>query len=369
MKKNLLALPQHYFYSKKKEKTTSLTKNILSCREYVIWNIVMASIYFVSFMLGRFTPFIKGRTELSAIILVVVVTLWFAAGISLTLHNRRTFSSIIGNIFPPFLAYSLLTDSIPFRQFWFLIISICITLAFVFSLQKILGSKKSGTSRKLSQLIRHCFITTRNTTASVLLVILTVCNIWTISMNLFAANDTPPHAAERCSIEDYADELEVFQDDVLSTATKTRIVKGLQAAANIESTNQGLSFTPIVKTAKLKKATLACYNHKTHTIYFNIDNFYDSTNTALLNAVLHECYHAQQHSLIEAYDSLAEEKKSLSKFKYLENYKKELKNYVDCDEDFNSYKSQQIEIDARNYARKAILQYENFLKKRRIKNE
>ena len=139
----------------------------------------------------------------------------------------------------------------------------------------------------------------------------------------------------------------------------------LQAVADIETTKLGLPDSLTVDVQNLKKTALACYHHKTHTIHFNSTYFNDTANLTALNAVLHECYHAQQYSMIDTYDTLTEEQKKLSAFKYLEQYKTELANYEDGEEDYSLYRNQQIESDAFAYAKQAMIPYKNHLAERR----
>lgn len=361
MEKNLPALPQHHTNSRK----TAPAINTLSCREYLIWNMVFVSLYYLSFMYGRFTPIIESHAELSAFLLIVAASFWFGAGLAMTLENRRTFSSVAGNTLPPAIVYCMINKSYPFHTLWLWIFVICAMLTLVFSLQKIWGYIRNGVKHKTSHLIFYYFITSRNAIACVFVLVILVCNICPAASNFFASKETSDQTAACYSMEDCADELEVFRDNVWSDATEEEKLQGLQAAANIDSTDLGLAFTPTVDIKPLEKCTIACYNHKARTIHFNSTHFNENTNLTALNTVLHECYHALQRSMLDVYDTLTEEQKKLSTFRHLEKYKTELAYYEDGEDDYSAYLNQQIEIDARQYAKRAIVSYLSFLSKKK----
>ena len=197
---------------------------------------------------------------------------------------------------------------------------------------------------------------------AVCLVVTTIC---TAAVSTFVPKDLFSRAPEYCTIENCADKLDVFQEDNWSSATESEKLQGLQTAADIETTNLGLTDSLTVDIQNLKKRALACYHHKTRTIHFNSTYFNDNSNLVALNSVLHECYHAQQYCMIDTYDTLTEKQKKISAFKYLEQYKTELANYEDGEENYTAYQNQQIESDAFAYAKQAMIPYKNHLAERR----
>ena len=365
MEKTITTLPQTYFTRKRSKAKKILRNNSMTAPEYLLWNIICGVLYYFSFMNHSFVS-LNGKSELSSrIILTVIVTVWFAAGLTLTFFASRTLPSVAGNIFPPYILYFLLTCQGGFHAFLLWTITGCTMLTVVLSLQKLLHHTRKGTGYSFIQLVHYYSIKSRNTIAMVFAACLVVTTIWTSAVSAFVPKNLFSRAPVCCTIENSADKLEVFQEYNWSAATEIEKIQGLQTVAYIETTNLGLPDSLTVDVQSLKKAALACYHHKTHTIHFNSTYFNDTTNLTALNAVLHECYHAQQYSMIDTYDTLTEEQKKLSAFKYLEQYKTELANYEDGEEDYSLYRNQQIESDAFAYAKQAMIPYKNHLAERR----
>ena len=365
MEKTITTLPQTYFTRKRSKAKKILRNNSMTAPEYLLWNIICGVLYYFSFMNHSFVS-LNGKSELSSrIILTVIVTVWFAAGLTLTFFASRTLPSVAGNIFPPYILYFLLTCQGGFHAFLLWTITGCTMLTVVLSLQKLLHHTRKGTGYSFIQLVHYYSIKSRNTIAMVFAACLVVTTIWTSAVSAFVPKNLFSRAPVCCTIENSADKLEVFQEYNWSAATEIEKIQGLQTMADIETTNLGLPDSLTVDVQSLKKTALACYHHKTHTIHFNSAYFNDTTNLTALNAVLHECYHAQQYSMIDTYDTLTEEQKKLSAFKYLEQYKTELANYEDGEEDYSLYRNQQIESDAFAYAKQAMIPYKNHLAERR----
>jgi len=365
MEKTLPALPQLCFTRKRMKTKKILKNNSMIAPKYLLWNIIGSVLYYLSFMNQSFVS-LGGKSELSSrIILTFIVTVWFAAGLTLTFFASRTLPSVAGNILPPYILYFLLTGQGGFHTFLLWTITGCTMLTVVLSLQKLLLHFRKGTGYPILQLVLYYFIKSRNTIAMVFVACLVVTTIWTSAVSAFLPKNLFSRAPVCCTIENSADKLEVFQEYNWSAATEIEKVQGLQTVADIETTNHGLPDSLTVDVQSLKKTALACYHHKTHTIHFNSAYFNDTTNLTALNAVLHECYHAQQYSMIDMYDTLTEEQKKLSAFKYLEQYKTELANYEDGEEDYSLYRNQQIESDAFAYAKQAMIPYKNHLAERR----
>ena len=365
MEKTLHTLPQPRSGHKRCETEKTIVNNSMSVPEYFLWNIIGCVLYYFSFMNRNFVP-LNGKSELSSrIILTIIVAAWFAAGLALTFRARRTFPSVAGNILPPYMLYFIVTGQGGFHTFLLWVISGCTMLTAVLSLQKLLHHFRKGTGYSILQLVNYYFIKSRNTIAMVFAACLVVTTICTAAVSTFVPKDLFSRAPEYCTIENCADKLDVFQKDNWSSATESEKLQGLQTAADIETTNLGLPDSLTVNIQNLNNCALACYNHETHTIHFNSTYFNDITNLIALNAVLHECYHAQQCSMIDTYDTLTEKQKKLSTFNYLEQYKTELAHYEDGEEDYCLYRNQQIESDAFAYAKQAMIPYKNHLAERR----
>lgn len=79
----------------------------------------------------------------------------------------------------------------------------------------------------------------------------------------------------------------------------------------------------------------------------------------LLNVVFHECFHAYEYALCEAYENVPDEYRNLVVFENCDEYVYEFTHYQSgrFGKDFNAYESQRIENDADNFASRMILEW------------
>ena len=110
-----------------------------------------------------------------------------------------------------------------------------------------------------------------------------------------------------------------------------------------------------LQTTNLKSPVVGCYINKQKTILIDKDYLEKKTAKESVSVLCHEIYHVYQYYLIEYYHSLDEFQQKIPLFDFIEQYEYELKNYVNEGE---GYKKQNVEIDANDYASKAILDYQ-----------
>ena len=88
-----------------------------------------------------------------------------------------------------------------------------------------------------------------------------------------------------------------------------------------------------------------------------MDHFDSDPADEILDSLCHEAYHAYQHCLCEAYDSVDAEFRDLRAFEGILEYKAEFADYTHGDDDFYAYYFQRCEADARSYAEDAVYDY------------
>ena len=138
--------------------------------------------------------------------------------------------------------------------------------------------------------------------------------------------------------------------------TKERLLV-LQTLADVEACYLGLKHDVNVAIGALSKSKLACYNDRIHTIIINVDHLEYDSAVEICDTLLHEMYHALQHRLCDAYDSMGDEYKNLLVFNDIQHYKQEFSNYISGEDDALAYYLQECEIDARAHARDAVKFY------------
>lgn len=154
--------------------------------------------------------------------------------------------------------------------------------------------------------------------------------------------------------------------DVWETLTSQEKLDTLQVVANIEAHELGLPQELRVGGALLDESTLAEYEEQTHTVSISMDHLENSSAPYVLRSVLHECYHAYQQRLVDAYEDLTDPAlRQLKVFRDAAQYAKEFADYKDIDEDdeesYYAYYTQACETDARSYAEDHLYDYYDLL--------
>ena len=133
----------------------------------------------------------------------------------------------------------------------------------------------------------------------------------------------------------------------------------LQTVANIEASYLGLPHELNVKIDTLRESTIAQYDDRTHTITVSITYLESMPAEEMLDSICHESYHAYQHRLIDAYNSVDVEYRDLLTFYFVPIYEEEFQNYVDGKDDDLAYYFQMCEMKARDYAEESVIDYYN----------
>lgn len=155
-----------------------------------------------------------------------------------------------------------------------------------------------------------------------------------------------------------ADSLDVLtplvHEDLWDSMSANEKLNVIQSVASLEVEHLGLPFDLAVTFSDLPGYTVGFYNHSNHLI--TIDCEKAGPAEEVLDALCHECFHAYQSCLCDAYnESLDEQYKGLLGIRRIATYTQEFQNYSDGDngeddESFMAYYNQLIEHDAREYA-------------------
>lgn len=134
----------------------------------------------------------------------------------------------------------------------------------------------------------------------------------------------------------------------------------LQDICNCECNYWGMDFQVTIVMDDLKEGTLGSYCHSERRIVIDKQHIENDAPEEILDTVLHEMYHGWEMTLISLYLDASESQKKMRVFQHCEEYIKELTNYQDGGDDFESYMRyycQFLEKDSRQYARDAVKEY------------
>ena len=159
-------------------------------------------------------------------------------------------------------------------------------------------------------------------------------------------------------IEHNMDTLILLKEDSWPSLPEAEKVRVLQTVADIQVTTLGVPFSVTVVADHddvVPALALACYIDEDHSVYMKEDHLTNYSAKECVDSIAHEVYHAYQHAMLEAYDSLDPAYQNLLLFDPLRYYQAELDQYIGAEDinnsdDYHEYKGQLLETHARNYA-------------------
>ena len=126
----------------------------------------------------------------------------------------------------------------------------------------------------------------------------------------------------------------------------------------------GVEDYPAVKVEKMNENTYALYREAKNEITVNT-KVLNGKPEDIIETVSHETYHKYQHKIVALYNSMDSEAKKLVLFDKAREYYSELGNYVSGEKDFEKYKNQALESDAREFAQQETEKLLNIIKNSR----
>lgn len=151
---------------------------------------------------------------------------------------------------------------------------------------------------------------------------------------------------------DYKPFLKTEQWACLSSQERINVLVYIQEQ-QLEKLNINYDIT--LQTSNLKSPVVGCYINNKKTILIDEDYLMKKSAKDVVSVLCHEVYHAYQYSLIDYYYTLDQSLQKIPLFDVIEKYEYEFKNYIT---EGAGYKNQSVEIDANDYASKAILEYQ-----------
>lgn len=148
----------------------------------------------------------------------------------------------------------------------------------------------------------------------------------------------------------YSDSLLYLEPEIWDGLSETDKVLVLQDRANEQSYELGLSHGLTVEARPLPQTMIALYNDDTHCIAISIEYLNTADVYDVLCALLHEVYHAAEHRMCDAYDSLDPQYKKLPCYGIIECYKEDLSVIMGHSLIMTDFFFHKTEIDARTYA-------------------
>lgn len=308
-----------------------------------------------------FRPVLALSNRQSRLLLWVLVVAGLLGGYALTCRTRRNGWNLFVTVLLPFEVYSLLTYGPYFPALSLASLGAALALTAAYSLWVLLSPIRRPDRRRAILLRRGAVslmggrsILALCTTVVLAAVVGTALRGGVLLVPDRRAQDGTQ--GQKDTISGHMEELCRLEEENWAALTVQERLDVLQTVANIERSYLGVPHELSLGAGTLEEDVLGHYDFVTNQIVLSLDHLAEDDADDVLDTVLHECYHAYQHNLVELYGQSPERYRELQIFTAARDYAEEMADYQDGD-DFSAYYSQRCERDARNYAEAGVQDY------------
>lgn len=159
----------------------------------------------------------------------------------------------------------------------------------------------------------------------------------------------------------YEDKIsDLLKWDELNVAEKERVIRSI---ALIEKEELGISndVEITVSTEKMSDYTCGYYIDSSKEIFINYKYLNEGKLENVLQTILHEMHHAFVHYTVENIDYESELVQDNFYYKQAREWKENTENYISSNINYDKYKNQPIEADARAYAEERVEYYLEYI--------
>lgn len=155
--------------------------------------------------------------------------------------------------------------------------------------------------------------------------------------------------------------------DELSVADKERVIRSI---ALIEKEELGISneVEITVSTEKMSNYTCGYYIDSSKEIFINYKYLNEGKLENVLQTILHEMHHAFVHYTVENIDYESELVQDNFYYKQAREWKENTENYISSNINYDEYRNQPIEADARTYAEERVVVYLEYMNEKQKMN-
>lgn len=346
-------------------------KNTMDLTEFMCLCIPLNVLAYIVYRCLFFINLKNMTQEQSVAILMGIVLLILVPNLLLSCKKYRNFLSIFAGMFVPYGIYTVMTYFVYFSKLyrWLCVLAIGLGVFYLgcVFLRKIPDER--GRSRIMKARIRLAYLGIEHIAmlVSVFLLMLLFGRLYVVKDLVFERAEMAQTYEEEQTVGENMEVLLKMQPKIWNKLETQQKLEVLQIIVNNERHNLGLDKPILVLDAELGNNTLGCYNFDDSTIQIDRKFLGKGSPRKVLEATLHEVFHAAQYTYVEIYDSLDEQQKKSYFMRDAAIYAMELTGYVKGEEDFVGYYCQSIETHARAYATAAVedyyVQMEEYLKR------
>lgn len=331
-------------------------------RDYIILSCMFVAVADVLFFATLYKYVYAVTSAYNIKMLMGCLVIFTITGVLLTRSNDRYYINILINLILGTGTYTMLMFMYS-RQFFvvgygaFLLI-ILVTL--IHSIAVAVVNRHKVSARRI---VKASMLGNRKLSAFILAGLLLFSPIYILSGRI----STEPEAAGESAMSETQDlnRLAVAMND---TTWNERSMKeradAVQTLVCVICGELGVEDYPAVKVEKMNENTYALYRETKNEITVNT-KVLNGKPEDIIETVSHETYHKYQHKIVALYNSMDSEEKKLVLFDKAREYYSELGNYVSGEKDFEKYKNQALESDAREFAQQETEKLLNIIKNSR----
>lgn len=320
--------------------------------KYAFWSFI-AMPYFEKIFVSM--PGLDYNT--SKLILILILTAGAVPGLVYTLRRGFYDIAFIAGIINSFGVYTLIICVFFDREIFMSIIIQLITIVLAFSylvfsdITEDDEDKKTVFKRRFKKLIKSLYVITA---------LCFVLNIAVLGITLGKNGPiikAPVDALslktdEALSIANNREALLDFKADRWEKLTIKERLEVLRLVIKIESEHLGIGYVPSFTLEDLEGNQAGVFTSGEKIIKLDTEHFEKASPEAVLKSLLHECRHSYQHECVDIAQEINEKYKKLFIYRQLAGYQYGFDNYETVD-----YKTNPVEVDAREYADRRIVKY------------
>lgn len=334
-------------------------RNTMGNIEYALKNALWGLIGMIWYRNVLFRTIPGGSYTQSKMVLWGLTIACIILGTCLTRKRRRNYLSVLVNVLTPYEIYAIVSfkESLVRDYIWVIYVATTISvLYFGFVIILNIGNSKRV---RFTRYIGHGFLGARTLAVCCIALAWIPVTINGLFGEALVQSDISPYVAteSKVTIADNIDVVSNLREDTWNSLSVQERVDTLQIVANIECSYLGLPHELSVGAEPMEETTIAFYRDSTHQIRVNIEYLESMPAHEMLDALCHEAYHAYQHRLCDAWESVGNEYKNLMAFSYVSDYLANFENYTDGEDDFFEYYFLTCEQTARHYAASAVEDY------------
>lgn len=333
-----------------------LLKNTYSKKDFLLDTILCSLALFCAFCNTCFVSLPKLSVAESKCILFATLVTVTAILAALSYIRGRNCVSVWVNALVPLEIYAVVSYMPYFKKEIVFLLCAALVISIVFT---VITFTAKGI--KLRWRVKASAAGVRAVTALCMLLLILPVGIKTMLGHglLLAKTETVDgyEDAYEWTVQNKLDTLMLLNEDSWKKADVKVRTEVLATVKNIEIANNGIDHEIYFEVCELKNGQLAVYEPRQHRIKIDIKHIQNDSAKECLNSVLHECYHAYQYMLAEAYVGLPDRFKNMRDFAVAANYAREFCNYNSGKRDVLGYYNQLSEIKAREYAEKTAEKY------------